>query len=77
MLKESGIKYTIFLILQIDTSGFGDASKITLFENVCLLFNIIIDANNVDPDQTDLDQHCLLQRLQNVSAGNKNIRLFL
>ena len=77
MLKESGIKYTIFLVLQIDTSGFGDASKITSFENVCLSFNISIDANSVDPDQTNLGLHCLIKRLQNLSAGNKNIRLFV
>ena len=32
------------------------------------------------PDQTeqsDLDLHCLLKRLQNVTADNKNIRLFV
>ena len=34
----------------------------------------------MDPDQTapiDLDLHCLLKRLQNVSADNKYIRLFV
>ena len=36
----------------------------------------------MDPDQTapmeqsDLDLHCLLKRLQNVSEDNKNIQLF-
>ena len=40
-----------------------------------LLLNISIDANSVDPDQSDLDLHCLLKRLQNVSADNKNIPL--
>ena len=43
------------------------------------------DANSVDPDQTarsslkqsDLNLHCLLKRLQNVSVDNKNIRLFV
>ena len=27
--------------------------------------------------QSDLDLHCLLKRLQNVSADNKNIQLFV
>ena len=27
--------------------------------------------------QSDLDLHCLLKRLQNVSVDNKNIRLFV
>ena len=34
----------------------------------------------MDPDQTapiELFIHCLLMRLQNVSADNKNIRLFV
>ena len=32
----------------------------------------------MDPDQTsDLDLHCLLKRLQNVSADTKNIPLFV
>ena len=48
------------------------------FENVCLLLNIRIDAKIiVDPDQSDLDLHCLLKSLQNVSVDNKNIRLFV
>ena len=59
-----------------------NASEITAFETVCILFNISIDANSVDPDQTvpipsDQDLHCLLRRLLNVSADNKNIRLFV
>ena len=34
--------------------------------SVRLLFNISIDANSVDPEeQSDLDLHCLLKRLQN------------
>ena len=28
-------------------------------------------------EQSDLDLHCLLKRLQNVSADNKNIPLFV
>ena len=45
-----------------------------------------IDANSVDPDQTThtgreeqsgLDLHCLIKRLQNVSVDIKNIRLFV
>ena len=54
----------------------------TIFESVYLLFNIHIDANSVDPDQTapkeqsdleeqsDLDLHCLLKRLQTTKAYN-------
>ena len=48
----------------------------------CLLsFNISIEANSVDPDQTALgeqsalDLHCLFQRLHNISIDDKNIRL--
>ena len=53
-------------------------SKVSVF-----LFNISIDANSVDPDQTalqeqsDLDLHCLLKSSQNVSTDNKNNRLFV
>ena len=48
---------------------------------LCLLFNISIEANSVDPDQTalgeqsDLDLHCLFKRLHNISIDDKNIRL--
>ena len=31
----------------------------TTFESVCLLFNISIEANSVDPDQTALGFVCL------------------
>ena len=48
---------------------------ITTFESVCLLFNISIEANSVDPDQTALDLHCLFKRLHNISIDDKNIRL--
>ena len=48
----------------------------------CLLsFNISIEANSVDPDQTALgeqsalDLHCLFKRLHNISIDDKNIRL--
>ena len=41
----------------------------------CLLFNISIEANSVDPDQTALDLHCLFKRLYNISIDDKNIRL--
>ena len=50
-------------------------SFITTFESVCLLFNISIEANSVDPDQTALDLHCLFKRLHNISIDDKNIRL--
>ena len=51
----------------------------TTFKSLCLLFNLNIGANSVDPDKTAsyLDLRCLLMRLQNVSADNKNIRLFV
>ena len=51
------------------------------FESVCLLFNISIEANSVDPDQTALDEqsaldlHCLFKRLHNISIDDKNIQL--
>ena len=54
---------------------------ICTFESVCLLFNISIEANSVDPDQTALgeqsalDLHCLFKRLHNISIDDKNIRL--
>ena len=47
----------------------------------CLSFNISIEANSVDPDQTALgeqsalDLHCLFKRLHNISIDDKNIRL--
>ena len=55
---------------------------------ICLLFNINIDADSVDLDQTaplrlllkeqsDLHLHCLFTRLQKCSANNKNIQLFV
>ena len=50
-------------------------SFITTFESVCLLFNISIEANSVDQDQTALDLHCLFKRLHNISIDDKNIRL--
>ena len=51
--------------------------SVTTLESVCLLFNISKDANSAEPIYTaELDLHCLLKRLQNVSADNKNIRLF-
>ena len=42
--------------------------------NVFLLVNISIEANSVVPDQTqsDLDPHCLLKRLQIISADDKS-----
>ena len=51
------------------------------FESVCLLFNISIEANSVDPDQialgeqSALDLHCLFKRLHNISIDDKNIWL--
>ena len=48
---------------------------ITTFESVCLSFNISIEANSVDPDQSALDLHCLFKRLHNISIDDKNIRL--
>ena len=51
---------------------------ITTFESVCLLFNISIEANSVDPDQTALGEqsalylHCLFKRLHNISIDDKN-----
>ena len=48
---------------------------ITTFGSVCLLFNISMEANSVDPDQTALDLHCLFKRLHNISIDDKNIRL--
>ena len=59
----------------------SNVSVITTFESVCLLFNISIEANSVDPDQTALgeqsalDLHCLFKRLHNISIDDKNIRL--
>ena len=53
----------------------------TTFESVCLSFNISIEANSVDPDQTALgeqsalDLHCLFKRLHNISIDDKNIPL--
>ena len=47
------------------------------FESVCLSFNISIEANSVDPDQTALgeqsalDLHCLFKRLHNISIDDK------
>ena len=41
------------------------------------MFNISVDANSVDPDQTAPIGSTLFKRLQNVSADNKNIRLFV
>ena len=48
---------------------------ITTFESVCLLFNISIEANSVEPDQTALDLHYLFRRLHNISIDDTNIRL--
>ena len=45
----------------------SNPSKIPTSENVCVLVNIIIEANSVDPDkpeQSDLDLHILSKRLQ-------------
>ena len=50
-------------------------------ESVCLLFNISIEANSVDQDQTALgeqsalDLHCLFKRLHIISIDDKKIRL--
>ena len=41
------------------------------FGSVCLLFNISIEANSVDPDQTALDLHRLFKRLHDISIDDK------